>query len=485
MATTIAEPPHLAADLKTLCLSTIGAQWRLLAEQAARQRQAPADYLAQLVHLEVTGRRERRIQRRIQDARFPMLKTLDAFSFEAQPDLDRDAILQVFDCRFVAEAANVVFVGGVGTGKTHLSIALGMTCCQHDYRVRFVTAAELVTLLVEAQQQGRLARKLAQLARFDLVIVDELGYVPLDKAGADLLFGFISQRYERRSLVVTTNLPFARWSEVFLDPTAAAAVIDRIVHHATVLQDHRRQLQAAGRQAEPGAGTRQEGSPLMPPGRAPVQRQLFCRSPWWRWAGCGSTRGACGTARFPHGGRVGHGCAGSAIAREADGRQDVGGGRRGGGDERAGGAQGDEAEVLSTLLAERYERRSVMVTSNLVFSPWDRNVRAPSRLSPVRYVTVWSSRGVDERGAAGALPGAAEGRRVPDPVPPAGGPEIAATAMERRGADAPGAAGPVPGVAGRVAGIPRRVRDRGVARAGLRSGSVGTGGCRAAQGLRA
>ena len=121
------------------------------------------------------------------------------------------------------------------TGKTHLAIALGMACCQHDYRVRFVTAAELVTLLVEAQQQGRLQRKLAQLARVDVVILDELGYVPFDKAGADLLFGFISQRYERRSLVVTTNLPFARWSEVFLDATAAAAVIDRIVHHATVL----------------------------------------------------------------------------------------------------------------------------------------------------------------------------------------------------------------------------------------------------------
>ena len=199
MATAIAEPPHLTADLRALYLSTVASQWRPLAEQAARQRQAPADYLAQLVHLEVTGRRERRIQRRIQDARFPMLKTLDAFSFEAQPDLDRDAVLQVFDCRFVAEAANIVFVGGVGTGKTHLSIALGMACCQHDYRVRFVTAAELVTLLVEAQQQGRLARKLAQLARFDLVICDELGYVPLDKAGADLLFGFISQRYERGS----------------------------------------------------------------------------------------------------------------------------------------------------------------------------------------------------------------------------------------------------------------------------------------------
>ncbi len=108
MATAIVEPPHLETDLKTLCLSTVGAQWRPLAEQAARQRQAPADYLAQLVHLEVTQRRERRIQRRIHDARFPMLKTLDAFSFEAQPALDRDAVLAVFDCRFVADAANVV-----------------------------------------------------------------------------------------------------------------------------------------------------------------------------------------------------------------------------------------------------------------------------------------------------------------------------------------------------------------------------------------
>ena len=256
MAAAVPEPPHLAADLKTLCLSAITAQWRPLAEQAARQRQAPADYLAQLAHLEVTGRRERRIQRRIQEARFPMLKTLDAFSFEAQPDLDRGAVLRAFDCRFVADAANVVLVGGVGTGKTHLSIALGMACCQHDYRVRFATAAELVTLLVEAQQQGRLARKLAWLARFDVVILDELGYVPFDKAGADLLFGFISQRYERRSLVVTTNLPFARWSEVFLDPTAAAAVIDRIVHHAAVLQttgDSYR-LAAAKRNRAPASG---------------------------------------------------------------------------------------------------------------------------------------------------------------------------------------------------------------------------------------
>ena len=145
-------------------------------------------------------------------------------------------MLAVFDCRFVAEAANVVYVGGVGTGKTRLSIAFGDG----------VLSARLPGALRDRGRVGHVPRRSAaagparpqapQLARFDVVILDELGYVPLDKVGADLLFGFISQRYERRSLVVTTNLPFARWSEVFLDPTAAAAVIDRIVHHATVLQ---------------------------------------------------------------------------------------------------------------------------------------------------------------------------------------------------------------------------------------------------------
>jgi DNA replication protein DnaC len=129
-----------------------------------------------------------------------------------------------------------VLVGGVGTGKTHVAIALGMACCQRELRVRFTTAAELTNALVEAKAEGRLSRKLEQYARFDLVVLDELGYVPFDKAGADLLFGFITRVYERRSLIVTTNLPFADWNTVFLDATAAAAVIDRIVHHATILK---------------------------------------------------------------------------------------------------------------------------------------------------------------------------------------------------------------------------------------------------------
>ncbi len=236
MSTTrIEEPPHLVADLKTLCLATMGSQWPRLAEEARRKRQGHADFLADLVSLEVSGRRERRIQRRVKDARFPVLKTLDGFDFAAQPEVDRDTVLELARADFVDAQANVVLMGGVGTGKTHLATALGLAVCQKDRRVRFLTAADLTNALVEAKKAGRLSRKLEQLARFELVILDELGYVPFDKEGADLLFGFVARVYERRSLIVTTNLPFQRWSEVFLDATAAAAVIDRIVHHATIL----------------------------------------------------------------------------------------------------------------------------------------------------------------------------------------------------------------------------------------------------------
>jgi DNA replication protein DnaC len=232
----IAEPPHLAGDLKDLKLPAIAAHWQRLSAEAERKRQPYADYLSDLVHHEVLQRRENRIRRRIQDARFPVLKTLDAFDFAAQASLDRELVLDLFQCRFVEDHSNVVLIGGVGTGKTHLGIALAIACCQREYRVRFTTAAELTNALVEAKGEKRLSRKLEQMARYDVVCLDELGYVPFDKVGAELLFSFITKVYEKRSLIVTTNLPFARWTEVFLDATAAAAVIDRIVHHATVLK---------------------------------------------------------------------------------------------------------------------------------------------------------------------------------------------------------------------------------------------------------
>jgi DNA replication protein DnaC len=232
----IPEPPHLLHDLKVIKLPTVAAHWQRLALEASKHRRPHPEYLADLMALEVAQRREGRIKRLTQEARFPVLKTLDGFDFAAQPTLDRDTILELARGDFVREQRNVVLVGGVGTGKTHLAIALGLACCQREMRVRFASAAELTNLLVEAKAEGRLSRKLEQLARYDLVVLDELGYVPFDRHGADLLFGFITKVYERRSLIVTTNLPFARWSEVFLDATAAAAVIDRIVHHAVVLK---------------------------------------------------------------------------------------------------------------------------------------------------------------------------------------------------------------------------------------------------------
>ncbi len=234
--TDVIEPPHLANDLKELKLPAVSAHWERVALEATRTRQSGPEYLAELAHLEVTSRRERRIQRLLADARVPMMKTLDSFDFQAQTTLDRDAVLELFGCEFVEKKENVVLVGEVGTGKTHLSIALVVACCQQSMRARFLTATELVNSLSEAKSQGRLERKIEQLARFDVVCIDELGYVPFDKQGADLLFNFISRMYERRSLIVTTNLPFARWGEVFYDATAAAAVIDRIVHHATILK---------------------------------------------------------------------------------------------------------------------------------------------------------------------------------------------------------------------------------------------------------
>jgi DNA replication protein DnaC len=232
----VVEPPHLANDLKELKLPAVSAHWQRVALESTRARQSGPEYLAELTHLEVTARRERRVQRLLQDAHLPMMKTLDSFDFDSQKTLDRDAVLELFTCDFVARKENVVLVGEVGTGKTHLSIALVVACCQKDLRARFTTATQLVNTLAEAKAQGRLERKIEQLARFDVVCVDELGYVPFDRQGADLLFNFISRMYERRSLIVSTNLPFARWGEVFYDATAAAAVIDRIVHHSTILK---------------------------------------------------------------------------------------------------------------------------------------------------------------------------------------------------------------------------------------------------------
>lgn len=248
------EPAHLASDLKQLKLPSMVAHWERLATEANKQHLGHADYLADLAHLELTHRLERRVERRVKEARFPALKTLDSFDFSAQPKLDRDEVLELARCDFIDRHANVILIGEVGTGKTHLATALGLVACQKGYRVLFTTASELCNVLVEAKAEDRLSRKLAQLARFDLLVLDELGYVPFDKLGADLLFSFIAKVYEQRSLIVTTNLPFARWNEVFLDATAAAAVIDRIAHHSTIMQTEGMSFRLREAKASKGGG---------------------------------------------------------------------------------------------------------------------------------------------------------------------------------------------------------------------------------------
>lgn len=229
------EPPMLVKELRELRLPSFIERWNQVADEAQKRGTSYAEFLAELVHHEIIDRHDRRVRRRIKEARFPSLKTLDTFEFERQPDIERDRILELARGDFVERRENVVLLGEIGTGKTHLASAIAFACCQRGYRVRFMTAADLTTLLVESKSVDRLSRKLDQLARFDVVVIDELGYVPFDRAGADLLFTFITRVYEQRSLIVTTNLPFARWNEVFQDATAAAAVIDRIVHHATIL----------------------------------------------------------------------------------------------------------------------------------------------------------------------------------------------------------------------------------------------------------
>jgi len=216
-----------------------------------------------------------------------VLKTLDGFDFGAQPALKREAVLELAAARFVSERRNVVLMGEIGMGKTHLAIALGLAACQHELRVRFATAAELSNMLVEVKGQGKLSRKLEQLARYELFVLDELGYVPFDKLGADLLFSFVSRVYEQRNLLVTTNLPYARWGEVFLDATAAAAGIDRVLHHATILktEGERDRLKDAKRRRRRAARPR-ERTPqfLRPPAertqnRAAARRSRRCSRP--------------------------------------------------------------------------------------------------------------------------------------------------------------------------------------------------------------
>lgn len=207
-----------------------------LARQAAAEQWSHVEFLARLIEGEDALRQDRACQRRIKHARFPVLKTLEQFEFTWPTKINRAAIQNLFRLKFIEDKANAIFIGGVGLGKSHLAVALGLAACYAGVRVRFATAIDIINSLSAAQNAGRLAKELRTYTRPGLLIVDELGYLPIDKHGADLLFQVISGRYERGSIVLTTNKVYKHWPSIFNnDSTLTSAILDRVLHHAETI----------------------------------------------------------------------------------------------------------------------------------------------------------------------------------------------------------------------------------------------------------
>jgi DNA replication protein DnaC len=206
-----------------------------LAERARKESWTHEEFLVACLQREVSAREAHGGEGRIRAARFPARKSLEEFDFDHARGLKRDTIAHLGTLDFITARDNVVFLGPPGTGKTHLAIGLGIRACQAGHRVAFATASEWVARLAEAHHTGRLQDELVKLSRIPLLIVDEVGYIPFEAEAANLFFQLVSNRYERASLIVTSNKPFGRWGEVFGDDVVAAAMIDRLVHHADVI----------------------------------------------------------------------------------------------------------------------------------------------------------------------------------------------------------------------------------------------------------
>jgi DNA replication protein DnaC len=228
-----AAPAELHQHLAYLNLPFMHEHVEELASQAADKQWSHLAFLGRLVEGEAALRQDRARARRIRQARFPVLKTLDQFQWNWPTQINRLQIQNLFRLAFVEDKANVILLGGVGLGKTHLSIALGYTACLRYYAVLFTTAVDIINTLSAAQASGSLKREMAKYLKPRLLIIDELGYLPIDKQGADSLFQIISQRYERGATVITSNRVYKHWPEIFNhDSTLTSALLDRLLHHA-------------------------------------------------------------------------------------------------------------------------------------------------------------------------------------------------------------------------------------------------------------
>ena len=226
----------LTHHLKALKLPTILREYEATAQLCAKDRSSYPEYLLRLTERELIDREQRAAERRIREARFPVLKTLESFDFAAQPSINEAAVRELMRGEYLSRRENVLLVGNPGTGKSHLATSLGHAACMQGRRVRFLTVTGLVTQLLEQREERGLQRLQRQLERCDLLILDELGYVPFSKTGAELLFDVVSRAYERTSLVVTTNLPFEQWTEVMGSERLTGALLDRLTHRVNILE---------------------------------------------------------------------------------------------------------------------------------------------------------------------------------------------------------------------------------------------------------
>ena len=206
-----------------------------LLEAAAKRELSYSDFLEELLAAELAGKQDRNTTMRVRMAHFPFEKALETFDFKFQPSLDPKIVRELATSRFIANAENVLLLGPPGVGKTHLAVALGLKACAAGYRTLFASAASLITMLTRAQSENRLEERLTALTRPKLLIIDEIGYLPLGPSGANLMFQLIARRYERGAIILTSNQSLSGWGEVFGDPIIATAILDRLLHHSTLL----------------------------------------------------------------------------------------------------------------------------------------------------------------------------------------------------------------------------------------------------------